>query len=308
MPQKPWLLIFTPCMAELQGGASTSPRAPGTQYQTVLLPAETAMHALARETLLPEVTLSEAATKGAVWVSLKRGKGQTRPQRLRSLTEIVSEGSQIMLNYDTRVLAAIPQAMQRIADHVNYSVWFKPSGMLCQGSKWSDHTVATTVAQSLCEKPCFLVHRLDRAACGLMLIAHTRNALRALTKMFEQRDIEKTYFARVVGHFAAVTPLHIDEKLDGKSASTRVNQADYDAALDVSALKLNIATGRKHQIRRHLLQLGHPLVGDRFYGQSTSDEDLQLVACELSLVCPFTGEKIHLSIDAERALQGDVVI
>lgn len=293
-------------MTELAGSESALYNVQGIQYQIVVQADETALQALVRESQLPEATLAEAAVKGALWVALKRGKGKTRPRRIRSLNDSVSQGSELLLNYDARVLGEIPQTMHRVADHVNYSIWFKPASMLCQGSKWSDHTVATTVAQSLCEKPCFLVHRLDKAACGLMLMAHTKNALRALTKMFEQREIEKTYFAVVCGNPEISVPLHIDEQLDGKSASTTVHKVEHHDNSGFSSLNLTIETGRKHQIRRHLSQLGYPLVGDRLYGNSDAEKDLQLVACQLSFSCPFTGEKIHESIDAEDALKGNL--
>lgn len=276
----------------------------GTQFETVMQPQETVLQALIRESQLPQATLIEAAAKGAVWVGVKRGKGQTRPRRIRSLSQPVSEGSQLLLNYDARVLSEIPQVMHRLADHVNYSIWYKPAGMLCQGSKWSDHTVASSVAHLHCAKPCYLVHRLDKAARGLMVMAHTKNSVRALTKMFEQREIEKTYAAIVTGVMQASTPLRIDELLDGKPASTTIHQIAQNNEAGVSVLRLTIDSGRKHQIRRHLSQLGHPLVGDRLYGESESDKDLQLVACQLAFTCPFTAKSVCVSIDAEAALQG----
>ena len=280
-----------------------------TQYRTEIQAAESVLEALQRETQLPESVLYDAAVKGAVWVSLQRGKGKTRPRRLRSLGTDVSEGSGVILNYDSQVLAKEPLTMRCISDHVNYGIWYKPSGMLCQGSKWSDHTIATQVAASMTGKHCHLVHRLDRAACGLMLIAYTKNALRNLAALFEKRQVSKTYQATVDGEVAFELPLLIDDPIEGKSALTTIRQVNPDIANRRSILTLSIGTGRKHQIRRHLAELGHPIIGDRLYGRLQDKEDsninLMLDACHLSFKCPFTAKPVSVSIDANQAMSGD---
>ena len=85
----------------------------------------------------------------------------------------------------------VPQALL-IEDLIDYSVWYKPYGMLSQGSKWSDHcTIARFAQKNLSnERPAFIVHRLDRAATGLILIAHSKKAAKALSSLFENRTIE----------------------------------------------------------------------------------------------------------------------
>lgn len=280
------------------------------QYKTDTQVGESVLQALQRETTLPESVLLDAADKGAVWISLARGKGQTRPRRLRSLNTIVSAGSGVMLNHDSAVLAKTPLPMHCVSDHVNYGIWFKPSGMLCQGSKWSDHTVATQVAATVVGKHCHLVHRLDRAACGLMVIAYTKNALRNLAALFEKRQVSKRYQATVAGEVTVELPLILDAPIDGKSALTTIQQVNCDVQNHRSMVTVSIDSGRKHQIRRHLAQLGHPIIGDRLYGHQleleNSSINLQLVACHLSFICPFTTETVSVSIDADSALSGDL--
>ena len=265
---------------------------------------------LLAQTGLPEAVLLDAAEKGALWVSLQRGKGRTKPRRTRSLDTVVEDGSTVMLNYHPSVLAAVPQDIHCVSDHVNYGIWFKPSGMLCQGSKWSDHTIAPQVASRQRQGSCFIVHRLDRAACGLLVLAYTKNALRALTSLFEQRAINKHYQATVHGQFDKPLPLQIDTPIETQSAKTVINTCHIDEANNTSVLSLSIETGRKHQIRRHLCDIGYPIVGDRLYDKTRDREahtaNLQLVANQIQFTCPFTSQPVDVAIDASDALAGHV--
>ena len=286
------------------------------QYTTDVAAGETVLQALHRETQLSDETLLDAADKGAVWVNLQRGRGRTRPRRQRAVQIDIAEGSTVMLNYNPAVLAQLPQTMHCVSAHANYGIWFKPGGMLCQGSKWSDHTVATQVAAGIIGRQCHLVHRLDRAACGLLLIAYTRNALRAFTALFEQRAMHKHYQALIEGNLSHALPLTIDTPIDGKSALTIVHEKRQSDAGANGILSLSIETGRKHQIRKHLSQLGHSIVGDRLYGMNdnvstmkdqTTTRNLQLVACRLRFLCPFANTEVDVSIDADAALADAVV-
>jgi len=182
-----------------------------------------------------------------------------------------------------------------VAAEKNYSVWDKPAGLLSQGSKWSDHCTITSQVERIHKKKSLLVHRLDRAARGLIVIAHTRNAVIALTDAFAARKIDKTYRAIVKGVYeTAALPVVIETPIEGKPAHTEIVQAKEIAGTGRSDLTIKIKTGRKHQIRSHLAQLGFPVVGDRLFDSSEEHrEDLQLVASELGFVCPFTKKHCH---------------
>jgi tRNA pseudouridine32 synthase/23S rRNA pseudouridine746 synthase len=89
-------------------------------------------------------------------------------------------------------------------------------------------------------------------------------------------------------------PLRIAEPIDGKSAVSEVSFEEVNAAKSQSLVEVRIETGRKHQIRRHLADLGHPVVGDRLYGTGEADGvDLQLTAYLLAFRCPVSDEKVE---------------
>ncbi len=242
---------------------------------------------LATATGLSRQRIKRAMQQGALW--LERD-GAVR--RLRRASRTLRPGDVLHLYYDEQILARRPPPARLIADEGAYSVWDKPRGMYSQGSKWGDHcTIARWVEQHLQpERPAFIVHRLDRAASGLILIAHRKRVAAALARMFQQREMEKHYTAIVHGRFPDTPqPLIIEEAIDGRPALSRIRLIEYDRAGDHSTLDVEIETGRKHQIRRHLAGQGHPIIGDRRYGRGEEGQDLQLTATSLAFPCPLSG-------------------
>jgi len=233
-----------------------------------------------------------AMVQGAVW--LTRG-GHT--QRLRRAKRALKPGDELHLYYDADILGEEPPAPALVADVGEYSVWNKPYGLLSQGSKWGDHCTVTRWAERHLrpERSAFTVHRLDRAANGLMLVAHSKTMAAALSKVFRSRKVEKRYLALVNGTFESQEePLRIVQPIDDKTAVSEVTRLEVSADGGQSLLEVRIETGRKHQIRRHLADLGHPVVGDRLYGTGEDDGvDLQLQAFLLAFRCPVSNKKVE---------------
>jgi len=232
-----------------------------------------------------------AMTQGAVW--LTRGKNT---QRLRRAKRKLREGDELHLYYDDEILAEVPAEPALIADVGDYSVWNKPYGLRSQGSKWGDHcTVARWSERHLQpERPAFTVHRLDRAANGLILVAHSKTMAASLSKIFQSRKVEKRYLALVAGDFSKhPNPLRVEQAIDDRNAVSEISLEQVDPDKKHSLVEVRIETGRKHQIRRHLADLGHAVVGDRLYGTGEEDGiDLQLTAYLLAFRCPVSGEKV----------------
>jgi 23S rRNA pseudouridine1911/1915/1917 synthase len=154
------------------------------------------------------------------------------------------------------------------------------------------------------------IHRLDAETTGVVLFAKSAGAVHAYSRLFESRQMQKLYLAIVRGRpkdaewicrlkLAPDSERRGKMKVDarhGKPAETafRVLQSKGEFSL----LEAHPLTGRTHQIRVHLTESGHPIVGDRLYGEasSKSTEEIGLRAVQLAYVDPFT--KRHVEIEA----------
>lgn len=263
-------------------------------HLTVTSGDDTPVDLLASETGLSKQRIKQAMQKGAVWLTEKKGT-----RRIRRAGKVLKAGDSLHLYYDEKVLSMAPKSPLLITDAGAYSVWYKPGGMLSQGSKWGDHcTTSRWVEKNLKpQRPAFIVHRLDRAASGLILIAHEKRSAVALTKLFHDRLINKCYRVIVHGKFPAeAEPTKMNSDIDGREAESTATLLDYDETLDCSLLEVDIATGRKHQIRRHLAEINFPVLGDRLYGRNHDEADLQLTAYRLAFNCPLTNKPQHFEL------------
>lgn len=251
---------------------------------------------LQRATGLPKQRIKFAMAQGAVWLT----RGRTT-QRLRRATRRLRAGDELHLYYDAAILAETPAEPDLVADVGEYSVWRKPYGLRSQGSKWGDHCTVVRWAERHLqpERPAFTVHRLDRAANGLMLVAHTKRMAAALSALFRQRAIDKRYLALVAGRFPAEPkPLRVEEPIDGRGAISEFSLREVRAGGEQSLVEARIETGRKHQVRRHLAGLGHPVIGDRRYGNGEDDGvDLQLTAYRLAFHCPVADAPVVYELE-----------
>lgn len=259
----------------------------------------TALDLLSSGSGLSKQRIKDAMNKGAVWWTRK---GKT--VRLRRATQTLDKGASLQLFYDAYVLAREPEPPTLIADAGRYSVWFKPHGLLSQGSQWGDHCSILRWAELhlLPKRNCFLVHRLDGDAAGLMLLAHDAQSAARLSQLFQDHKIQKHYQARVRGLLIlGAEGKTLDQPIEGKSAITHLTLISQDTVAEQTLLDVRIETGRKHQIRRHLADAGYPIIGDRLYG-STSKLPLQLVAYHLDFKCPFTRREVEFVLPVELQL------
>ncbi len=239
---------------------------------------------LAEAACLPVSDVKRAMKKGAVWLTR-----QGTHKRIRRADTTIKLGDQLGLYYNEAVLSKQVDDCILLHDKQHYSIWFKPAGVLSQGSLWGDHTTINRFVEGYFtpSRPAFIVSRLDKSASGLMIIAHGRKAAAKLSALFEDKKIEKIYCAIVEGEAQHLNALFIDEPIDDKPAQSIVTCLQSVAGR--SLVQVDIKTGRKHQIRKHLALINFPIVGDRLHGlASKGDIDLQLRCSTLRFISPFT--------------------
>jgi 23S rRNA pseudouridine1911/1915/1917 synthase len=159
-----------------------------------------------------------------------------------------------------------------------------------------------------------IVHRIDRGTSGVLLVARTDAAHRALAAQFAGRSVEKLYLALVEGKIAAdsgriakpitrdpVRRTRMTARLDhGRQALTEYRV--LRRFRDFTYLEVRIGTGRTHQIRAHFAGIGHPVAGDRLYGART-DRRTFLHAWRIGFTTPATGERVSVEAPLPDELQ-----
>lgn len=200
-------------------------------------------------------------------------------------------------------------------------VCVKPSELLSVPGRGSDKQDCLIARMQRHYPDALIVHRLDMATSGLLLLARGAQMQRRLSMAFEARQVHKRYIAVVHGCVAAPTgdwgqidlPLLTDwpnrprQKVcreQGKPSLTRYRVLAHEAQIGRSRLELEPVTGRTHQLRVHLMSIGHPIVGDALYasGENTLTQDLTprllLHASEIALRHPATDQALRFNSKA----------
>lgn len=186
-------------------------------------------------------------------------------------------------------------------DHL--AVVFKPAGIMTRGNH--RRTVHRALRHNIdisplpdalpMPDPC---HRLDYKTAGLLMCARTVESRLAFLKMFAERRIHKGYRALITGRLEGEGT--IDAPLDGRECLTHWKAVEHTRSLHVewfTTVDLVPVTGRTHQLRRHMADLGHPILGDDLYTGSEKllkRQGLFLASLHLDFVHPMTGETVRV--------------
>ncbi|MFT5161468.1 MAG: tRNA pseudouridine32 synthase/23S rRNA pseudouridine746 synthase [Alteromonadaceae bacterium] len=188
----------------------------------------------------------------------------------------------------------------------------KPSELLTVPGKPSDHKDCLETRVQTVFPTATIVHRLDMATSGLLIMALTKAAHREISRQFQQRETQKRYIARVFGHIKddegsielplicdwPNRPKQIVDIENGKAALTHYQVLNRDD--NQSRVLLKPVTGRSHQLRVHMLSLGHPILGDRLYAHTEAlamADRLQLHAQWIAFKHPDNGKKVQFNVD-----------
>ncbi len=194
----------------------------------------------------------------------------------------------------------------------------KPAGMLVQGDKSGDKSLLDHVKSYIkmeFNKPgnvyLGLVHRLDRPVSGVIVLARTSKAASRLSEQFRQKKVKKVYWALVKGKIRDQGELKdfiqrmgvnskISKKQNGKSAELSFRRLQYSHGL--SLVEINLGTGRHHQIRIQLSNIGYPIIGDFRYGSKEvfPQKTLALHARSITIQHPVTKKIMTFSATLEK--------
>jgi RluA family pseudouridine synthase len=184
----------------------------------------------------------------------------------------------------------------------------KPAGLIVSGNQFKTlyntlaHNLTPSTAPNKLPYP-LPTHRLDNQTQGLVLIAKTKSARIRLGEMFAQKEIFKRYHAIIMGRIPQEKQAIgiIAQDIDGKKAITELSVISETRSLKnnwLSLVSVSPKTGRTHQIRKHLMSLGTPILGDKLYSEKTiRNKGLFLCATDLIFNHPATNLPLNISID-----------
>jgi tRNA pseudouridine32 synthase/23S rRNA pseudouridine746 synthase len=186
----------------------------------------------------------------------------------------------------------------------------KPSGLLAVPGRGEHLADCLALRAQALFPQALVVHRLDRDTSGVLVMALDLETQQALSRQFEERQVEKVYVAVVAGQVAGdageidlplakdfsqtLPPRHRVDHERGRPAVTRWRVLSREVR--GTRLELRPLTGRSHQLRVHLAELGHPILGDPIYADAparTAAERLMLHAWKLKFLHPTTGEHVE---------------
>ena len=183
------------------------------------------------------------------------------------------------------------------------AVIHKPAGILVSGNRFK--TIANALVQNMqwsnlpdATKP-QPVHRLDYATTGVLLVGKTTSSIRALNRMFEDKKVEKIYYAVTIGEMS--NRGEITSEIDGKKSQSNyrlIESVSSNRFGKLNLVKLKLQTGRRHQLRKHLASIDNPILGDVTYGVENlilTGKGLYLHAYSLRFIHPFTSKQVYLN-------------
>lgn len=228
---------------------------------------------LAEQCDLSKSKIKQALVFGGCWL---KKKGLGRWVRCRKAKQVLQQTDCLEFYCDTDLLDVSFEPPELLQSYNHWGIWYKPANLLSQGTKYGDlHSMEVQVAKLSGREPVHLIHRLDKEACGIMVLAYNKKFARSLSALWKKGEVEKFYHVEVLGKTEASGKIHVP--LDDKPAQSEfIKLKDLDNA---SLLEVKIHTGRLHQIRRHMAIVGHPVLGDPKYGKGNKNtQGMRLVA------------------------------
>lgn len=248
--------------------------------------------------------------------ALKQGGVQVARKRVRVAGRVVPPGTEVRVAVDASLGAPPDFELEVIFEDEYLLALSKPAGIATQGTQASDrHDLLALLGRQRPGQKLILCHRLDMGTSGVLVLAKDKAA--DLGRHFQERTLRKVYLARVarpveactldkpIGRLRLASPARFaceGDLLDPKPCLTEVRPATPEEAAGLAPGHWAVCepkTGRTHQIRVHLADLGAPVYGDGLYG-GPKDAQLWLHAWRLMLMHPVTGAELELVAEPRR--------
>ena len=224
-------------------------------------------------------SLFKSVTLGEIMKAIRKGAIRINGVRVKDGATHISAGDELIVPW-AKDEVILPKRMGWGKIHVifqgeNVLILNKPANILVQPDTPEGDSIITRVWGVLGTRTPAAVHRLDRNTTGVLAVALHGDSLRALEELFKARRVRKIYLAVVNGklpeEIIVDNPLLKDSEnntvkvsADGVRAVTKITCLDSDG--EYSLARIELLTGRTHQARVHSAHIGHPIIGDRKYG------------------------------------------
>ena len=212
-------------------------------------------------------------------------------------------GDIVELNAEKLLQAKKPEPVQKLYEDEQYMIFNKPAGLNTNGP----HSFEHLVRMKFHNPSLIVVHRLDKDTSGCLIVAKSMEILEQTKKLFKSHSVKKVYMAIAMGRIEQ-THMILKNPLDGQEAVTKLMVIKSNNL--ASLLRVEIVTGRKHQIRRHLKGIFHPIIGDKHYNRNLLKNPAYrefaaqlLYAKEVSFINPYTNKEIFAKAEPNKTFK-----
>ena len=232
--------------------------------------------------------IAHAEGQKAYEILLQNGYKMREAQRLIDKGRLICDGTVVseknallsgeicLIEYETN-----PRGLRPVFECDKFAVFDKPSGVLSHPNGRHCEYSLNDEIWSLFGREASVAHRLDCETSGLIVVGKDKNAVVNLKKLFENRQVYKSYVVLVYGKISKNLRIEASMDLandyddvkmrmriceDGKSAVTEISPIEYFADIDATLVRAVPLTGRQHQIRLHLFHVEHKILGEPLYG------------------------------------------
>lgn len=244
-----------------------------------------------------------ASTKSALKKAIKKGFVRVNGELASTATMIKGSEEIVLISPDPSTKKISFKLELKVLFEDDYLAAInKPSGISVSGN--SAKTIAQALDQNLkhsnqsdrcTAQP---VHRLDFPTTGVLLIGKTVSSIRKLNQLFKNRSLRKIYSAIVIGSTPAEGEINLP--IEGKPAKSHYHRLELLPSPHfgtLSLLQLRPESGKRHQLRKHLASIGHPILGDREYtpkGLEVRGKGLYLHAYSIEFLHPFSEQNLQI--------------